>query len=442
MLPVVNLYSKCTSLKCAAFLVLLRRMLTTAVVIFAAGSSAYGASPVLRTLHSFAGEPGDGATPYGSLVLGAGNVLYGVTYSGGAGPCAGSSSGCGMAFSLAPPTTPGGVWTETVLHTFTGENDGAFPIGGLVMGSGGVLYGTTTRGGGTSNWGVIFSLTPPTSSGGAWTEAVLHDFTGGSDGGYPEASMAIGEGGLLYGTTMSGGTSLCGTVFSLTPPPSPGGSWIETVLHDFDCNGTYSPVPLGVTVGSTGVIYGVAGEGGTAAYGSVFALKPPATPGGVWAYAVLHSFTGNDGGFLAGGLAVGRRGVLYGSAVFYGGSGGGTVFSLTPPKSSGGTWIETVLYNFGAANGAGPTGVVIGDGGVLYGVTQTGGASGNGTVFSLTPPSSPGGAWTEAVLYSFTGARDGGFPQGCVAIGHEGLLYGTTAQDGSFGFGTTFVLKP
>jgi hypothetical protein len=81
-------------------------MLTTAVVIFAAVSSAYGASPVLRTLHSFAGEPGDGATPYGSLVLGAGNVLYGVTYSGGAGPCAGSFSGCGMAFSLAPPTNP------------------------------------------------------------------------------------------------------------------------------------------------------------------------------------------------------------------------------------------------------------------------------------------------------------------------------------------------
>jgi uncharacterized repeat protein (TIGR03803 family) len=149
-------------------------------------------------------------------------VLYGTTEEGGTGTGGtgfACSSGCGTVFSLTPPATPGGAWTETVLHdfAFTG-GDGAVPEAGVVIGTSGVLYGTTAYGG-ASDAGTVFSLTPPASPGGAWTETVLHDFTGGSDGRYPEAGVAMGKSGGLFGTTDLGGagTCNCGTVFALKP---------------------------------------------------------------------------------------------------------------------------------------------------------------------------------------------------------------------------------
>jgi uncharacterized repeat protein (TIGR03803 family) len=422
-------------------------MLSTALLILAAGASAQEASPTLRTLHSFAGYPSDGGNPQAGATVGEDGVIYGVTISGGSGPCTTNSLGCGTVYSLTPPTTPRGPWTESVLHSFGGGSDGASPFGGLALG-GGVLYGTTTSGGAYNN-GTVFSVTPPALPGGAWTEAVLHSFTGGDDGGDDEAAVAVGKGGVLYGTTTSGGTgpcsmfySGCGVVFSLTPPASPGGVWTETVLYNFGGNGGYSFIPLGLSVGSGGVIYGITAEGGSSGDGTVFALKPPAAMGGAWGEAVLYTFTGSNGSFLSGGVAIGSE-ALYGTADFGGASGDGTVFSLMPPSSPGGVWTESILHNFGGADGNRPNGgVVIGAGGVLYGTTAAGGTSGNGTVFSLTPPTSPSDAWTETILYAFTGASDGSGPQAGVAFGKEGALYGTTYYGGGSGFGTVFQLKP
>jgi len=102
------------------------------------------------------------------------------------------------------------------LYSFTSQSDGSNPVAGVVIGSGGVLYGTTAAGG-TSNAGTVFSLTPPASPGGAWTENVLHSFTGGIDGADPVAALVIGKNGVLYGTTSSGGASNAGTVFALKP---------------------------------------------------------------------------------------------------------------------------------------------------------------------------------------------------------------------------------
>jgi uncharacterized repeat protein (TIGR03803 family) len=86
----------------------------------------------------------------------------------------------------------------------------------LAIGDGGEIYGTT-RLGGAANQGTVFSLTPPASPGGAWTETVLHDFKGGGDGAFPVAGLAIGKNGVLYGTTEGGGTSNAGTVFAFKP---------------------------------------------------------------------------------------------------------------------------------------------------------------------------------------------------------------------------------
>lgn len=132
-------------------------------------------------------------------------------------------------FSLAPPGSAGEAWTETVLHSFNG-GDGNNPEASPVASPGGVLYGTTA-GGGASEAGTVFSLSPPASAGGSWTETVIHSFIG-SDGTTPEGGLAI-HSGVIYGTTNGGGASGLGTVFSLTPPASFGGSWTEAVLHSF-----------------------------------------------------------------------------------------------------------------------------------------------------------------------------------------------------------------
>jgi uncharacterized repeat protein (TIGR03803 family) len=145
-------------------------------------------------------------------------VLYGATSGGG-------TSGYGTVFSLTPPASPGGAWTESVLYSFKGSpSDGTNPnLDGVVIGTGGVLYGATVTGGtvhpscGIPGCGVAFQLTPPASPGGVWTETVLHDFTSGSDGVSPNG-LVIGSGGMLYGTTYGGGGALgWGTVFALKP---------------------------------------------------------------------------------------------------------------------------------------------------------------------------------------------------------------------------------
>jgi len=263
------------------------------------------------------------------------------------------------------------------------------PQAGVVIGEGGVLYGTTT-GGGTSGDGTVFSLTPPASPGGAWTEAVLHNFTGGPGGRIPAGSLAIGRNGVLFGTTGYGGAFFAGTVFALKPPASPGGAWTRSVPYNFKGPSSGDGyVPDGVVIGSAGVLYGVTIDGGMTGYpcgnggcGTVFSLTPPASPGAPWSESVLHTFLAfNDGSWPSAGLTIGRDGALYGTTL-----GNKTVFVVRPPASPGGSWTEAVLYRFtGGSDGGDPTGVAIGKDGVLFGTTQTGGTSSDGTVFALRP---------------------------------------------------------
>ena len=442
----------------------------------------------LSVLYRFRGGS-DGAYPAAGVTIGSGGLLYGTTEFGGTGPCTayGQPPGCGVVFSLDPPASPGGAWTETTLHSFyipnatcplqpfevcTGNLDGAYPVTGLAIG-GGVLYGTTS-GGGTLNSGTAFSLTPPTVPGGGWTETVLYNFASHAEAAPTSAgpsALAIGSGPggspVLYGTTSAGSLSsqcgfLCGTVFSLTPPagaPAGGGVWPEAVLHYFDhldgqrLPGDGSHPVAGVAIGQGGVLFGTTCDGGTNGYGTVFSLRPPESPGGAWNETIIHNFTGSgDGSGPCGGLVFGKDGLLYGATEYGGIAGAGTVFSITPPSARGGAWTETVLYNFaGGSDGQAPSaGVVIGQHGVLYGTTSQGGirksscvfGSGCGTLFSLTPPASAGGAWTKATLYRFTGGSDGWGPDGGVFITKGGLLLGATEFGGSCQFcGTVFALE-
>jgi uncharacterized repeat protein (TIGR03803 family) len=418
------------------------------------------AGQTLTAIYDFAGPP-DGNSPSGILVEGEGGVLYGTTNSGGTGTCKidFQPPGCGTVFSLTPPASPGGAWTEKVIYNFAGGSDGAAPWAGVVTGKHGVLYGTTAY-----SFGTVFSLTPPASPGGSWTLTTLHSFAGGSkDGAIPYGGVLVGKAGVLYGTTYDGGTGGQGTAYKLTPPKTSGGSWEIKLLHSFvngkDGAGPYSSLAMD----SAGALYGTTAHGGTSSMGTVFSLTPPATAGRRWTEAVLHSFTGSsDGCYPLAGVAVGSGGVLFGTTTSVGCShpSYGTAFAMTPPASPGGAWTENVLYNFAGkpTDGGNPFGgVAIGAGGVLYGTTTYGGASGfgnAGSVFQLTPPASPGGAWTESLLYSFdsTGTgSDGVAPYAGVLIGSGGVLYGTTYTGGTAacpgssegsGCGTVFSLTP
>ncbi len=200
----------------------------------------------------------------------------------------------------------------TTLYGFTGAPDGQTPDAGLALGSDGALYGTTVYGG-TYGLGAVFSLTPPTASDGPWTETVLHSFGSGSDGAYVYTNLAIGREGALYGTTSGGGLSNAGTVFSLTPPDSAGGAWVEKVLYAFTGG---SPVgPSSVVIGRDGTLYGTTDSGGGGVClegcGTVFSLAP-GLPGGSWSETVLYTFTGGaDGSAPAAGVVIGDGGVWY-----------------------------------------------------------------------------------------------------------------------------------
>jgi uncharacterized repeat protein (TIGR03803 family) len=385
---------------------------------------------LLGSLYSFAGG-NDGAGPAAPVLIGSGSVLYGTTAVGGA-------SNLGIAFSLTPPTSPGGAWTEEVLYAFTGGSDGANPRAGLAAHNG-IFYGVTESGG-ASGFGTVFSLQPHAS--GQWLETVLYSFTSGTDGGYPQGRLVLGS-GVLYGTTTYGGKYGRGTVFSLTKPASPGAPWTEAVLYNFGKPGDGINPYGGMVADSGGVLYGTTYGGGASNAGTVFSLTPPATLGARWTEAVLYSFTGGpDGGSLYAGVIVGQGGVLYGTAHNGGSQAGGVAFSLTPPVA-GGPWTETVLYNFGFFSGQFPRGGLVLKSGALYGTTSAGGrATGDlGTVFKLLPPASPGGAWKYSVLHSFTGT-DGATPVDGLALSAAGVFYGTTSAGGSSNLGTVFLITP
>lgn len=418
--------------------------------IFTACSVAQAAT--LTVLHSFSGSP-DGDLPSGGVVFGPGGVLYGTTMYGGM-DCGGGCFRSGTVFSLAPPASPGGAWSESV-YAFPFQIAGMTPQG-VTMGGGGVLHGATAFGGdcaGIASGGTVFELRPP-SAGASWEESVLLSVCPGSPvASGPINSPIVGAGGVLYAS------SIGGAIFSLSPPAVGGRQWAESVLYTF--TGTDGYEPNAVAIGASGALYGTTLHSGATSgpNGTVYSLTPPGTPGGSWTLTTLHNFTGSDGDGAnpQAGVLIGSGGELYGTTTFGGTTAGlctssftngcGTVYSLIPPGSTG-EGKYTILYRFtGPGDGSGPGGGLVGFHGKLFGNTLSGGTgscsfAGCGTIFSLTPPASAGGAWTETVLYSFTGGTNGASPSGSLAVDSNGVLYGTTQEGGASGYGTVFSLTP
>jgi len=308
-------------------------------------------------LHSFTGGA-DGEGPYAGLVF-ADGYLYGAASAGG-------PSDAGVVFKM---TTRG---KETVLHSFTGgDGDGAYPEGNLARDAAGNLYGTTYYGG-ASDYGVVFKVDTTNM------ETVLHSFAGyPTDGAYPHlSSLLLDTAGNLYGTTYVGGAYGDGVVFKLDTTNE------KTVLHNFT-GGADGGNPFGALFrNSAGSLYGTASTGGTApcsynGCGVVFRVSTTDRE------TALYSFAGSptDGQSPMGGLVRDSAGNLYGTTPYGGAFDNGVVFKLDT------TGKETVLHSFSPySDGAVPQGSLVRDpAGNLYGTTNSGGASNCGVVFKLTP---------------------------------------------------------
>ncbi len=320
-----------------------------------------GSSWTLTTLYSFSGP--DGSTPSARVIFGPDGTLYGTTYYGGAGygvvyrlqPPAGfcrsvqcswtetvlytfqdrsdggypiygdlafdqqgniygtapggginsancDSFGCGVVYKL---TRSGASWTYSVLYSFTGNNDGGVPVGGVILDSSGNLYGPAAGGGAYQN-GVVYKLT---SSGSGWTESVLYDFPSLTDGTNPEGGLIFDRFGNLYGTTERNGEDSGGTVYELTPA---NGGWNFAVLAAVPA---YTGSVAKLAMDSSGNLYG------TVALGSFEVFKLTHS-GGTW---LLTQF---GGGGSVGSVVVDSNGTIYGADT-YGQHNEGSVFAIT-----------------------------------------------------------------------------------------------------------------
>ncbi len=314
---------------------------------------------------------------------------------------------------------------------------------------------------------IIASALALTSFAQAQNFTVLHNFTSGSDGAFPEAGLSIDADGRLYGTTSGGGLvgsecNGCGVVFKLAAHDS---GWTLTPLHEFrGPNDGDEPIARPV-FGPSGVLYGTTTAGGAqfcegSGCGTAYGLRPGATacttPLCYWSESFLYSFGGVESICGVGNLPAGQKDTSYrqpgqinascpGSADLTFDEAGniygtvpccyGVVYQLTPSGTG------TTLYNFaGGVDGYSPqSGVIFDRAGNLYGTTTFGGSAECGTVYELSPS---GSSWSKKILYDFQCGSDGQNPIGGLIFDAVGNLYGTTSQFGEGRGGTVFELTP
>jgi uncharacterized repeat protein (TIGR03803 family) len=270
------------------------------VTSFAGGKSSDGVVAVLRprasgawtllSSHSFTGHL-DGAAPFGLVVADQQGNVYGTTASGGL-------QNDGTVYRMHPN---GSSYTESILYSFHGGSDGDYPVAGLTIDGNGALYGTTEYGGGSFQNGTVFKLTP---SGSKYIESVLYAFKGGSDGSQPMASLCRSQTGTLYGTTSLGGVKNEGTLFKLTPS---GSGYTKSILWQFGVavgDGTYPEA--NVLLDTHGVLYGttITGGSGSGTGGVLFTLKAPHRES-------VYDFDGYNGAGPAAGPAADSKGRLF-----------------------------------------------------------------------------------------------------------------------------------
>ena len=256
---------------------------------------------------------------------------------------------------------------------------------------------------------------------------MLHSFAGAAaDGANPYAGLIADSAGYLYGTTEAGGAYASGAVFRINSFTG-----AETLLYSFGHSSSDGASPYAGLLLVAHEFVGTTQKGGAEGYGTIFKLNP-----NNGAETVLHAFAGagTDGAYPYAGLIQATDGNLYGTTQQGGASGNGTVFRINPT-----TGATSIVYSFaGGSDGASPYGGLIqAKDGNLYGTTGAGGAGGAGTVFKIIPSSG-----AESIVYAFAGGSDGANPYAGLIQATDGNLYGTTVSGGAGANGTVFMLTP
>jgi uncharacterized repeat protein (TIGR03803 family) len=395
-----------------------------AVVAFCIAAAIASPAQTFTTIHSFTGPTQGGSWPYAGLIQATDGNFYGVASAGGGGGC---TFGCGTIYKI----TPEGMLT--ILYTFLFP-DCCETSSGLIQAKNGHFYGTTGYGGSFSNCsfylgcGTVYEITPE------GTQTTVYNF---SELAAPLSGVIQASDGNLYGTTYYGGggscTFGCGTIFQLTPEGA------LTTLFNFA--GTNGAAPGELVQAGNGDFYGTTLSGGAGgAYGldgngTLFEI----TSGG--ALTMLNSFCAQTNCSDGGGpttLIHAVDGNFYGTTLYGGANGNGTVFKITP----GGAL--TSLYSFCAAkncsDGSEPTGLMQATDGNFYGTTLHGTGNAVGTIFEITPA----GALTTIHKFAGTGGAN---PYSGVTQAADGKFYGTTLYGGTSnncieGCGTVFSFSP
>lgn len=413
--------------------------LLLAVLCAIAGSAAWGQS--MNVLYDFGAA---GYSPGKGISMDSYGRIYGTTQYGGDDNCdGGGPAGCGVVFRFEKS---GSGWIYTPLYEFTKQYS-PFPMyAGVPSVANGRVYDVTFLGGEYSN-GMVFDLRPGTTSAAPmtapWAFHSDYQFTGNNDGGGPStlSPLIFDSQGDLYGAAVGGGTSNGGVIYELTPA---GNGWIQQVLYDFTgcADGAF---PNGIVFDNQGNMYGATAGGGSAQCGSgngcgtIFELKP--TQSG-WTETTLHAFSNGVDGCASGPLFRDPGGNLYGITTEGGpDNNGGTVWELSPAS---GSWRFSVLhaFNFATVSDYGPFAPTMDAVGNLWGVSNWGGANESGMLFRLTPSD---GVWTFTDVYDFAprgGEGAGCYPEGTPILDTSGDLYGVTELCGAFGEGTLWQYVP
>ena len=251
-----------------------------------------GGTYTVSVIYSFA-DGADGAAPNNVVLDGSGNV-YGITELGG-------SHSYGTVYVLSPGA---GGYSFSLLHTFEGTPDGAFPSAGLSIDANGTLYGTTDAGGAYGH-GTAFRLA---RTGKSYVYQELYGFGASSDEGSGSfSSLLISAGGVLFGTTGQGGSDEGGTVYELSPQ---GSGYTESILHSFvresrqDVNSPQAPL----VADAKGNLFGTGYYGGAYDAGGVYEIAAA-----THTESVIHSFRGTDGFYPSAPVTLGASGVIFGS---------------------------------------------------------------------------------------------------------------------------------
>lgn len=380
--------------------------------------------PVGDITGSAASDESMGVFPLGQMIEGSDGKLYGTMSQ--------TNSFDNTTGGVAFRVNKDGSGYVALCRFGVSASDGQFPVSGLLQGSDGSFFGTTLVGG-NNNLGTVFKLA--SAGNGGYTNKILKSFTGlNGDGANPACKLILGTDGWLYGTTYNGGSNNVGVAFKMQTTGTG-----FTNLHTFSTASTDSAHPFaGLVQGTNGMLFGVSSNGAANGGGAIFRLNTNGT-----GYTILHSFTGlsGDGLYPPSNLVCDTNNTLYGVTLQGGLSGLGTVFKINGDGTG-----YFVLASFtgisGAAIGNQPRGaLLIGADGMLYGTTEFGGTNFNGVVFRLNR----NGTGFSALWHfgaSIPGLSDGSDPQAGLVQGRDGGLYGATSAGGP-GFnnqGTLFSL--